>query len=318
MIKRLLLSFTILRFPFTILNVWKNSFTLPSFAKINWLLRVLGKRSDGYHELCTVFQTVSLYDDLAFAESEEIVLTCDNPLIPCDQSNLIVKAANILRERFDLKKGARIHLTKRIPAPGGLGGGSSNAATALIGLARLWKIKVSENQLVEIGNNIGADVPFFFGGGTALGTGRGTEIMPLNDLTEKFLLIVTPPVDVPTGEAFRRLDAPRLTNERAKSILKICQTAVENLDLRQTDLKNDFEASVFAAAPEIERVKNKLLACGARKALLSGSGASVFAVFDNEETRQATIKATQVEKHWRMFAVTTISRDEYRAALRME
>lgn len=204
----------------------ENSFTLPSFAKINWLLRVLGKRDDDYHELCTVFQTVSLHDDVYFAEAEEIVLTCDNPLIPCDESNLIVKAANILRERFNVRKGARIHLTKRIPAPGGLGGGSSNAATTLLGLARLWKIENAENQLIEIGKNIGADVPFFFCGGTALGIGRGTEIMPLKDLSEYFLLIVTPPVDVPTGEAFRRLDAPRLTNEGAKSILKICQTAV--------------------------------------------------------------------------------------------
>jgi 4-diphosphocytidyl-2-C-methyl-D-erythritol kinase len=295
----------------------ENSFTLPSFAKINWLLRVWGKRDDGYHELCTVFQTVSLHDDIYFAESEEIVLTCDNPQIPCDESNLIVKAANILRERFDVKKGAGIHLTKRIPAPGGLGGGSSNAATALLGLARLWKIENAENQLIEIGKNIGADVPFFFCGGTALGVGRGTEIMPLKDLTEKFLLIITPPVNVPTGEAFRRLGAPRLTNEKAKSILRICRTAAENFDLRQTKLKNDFEASVFAAAPEIERVKNKLLEHGAIIALLSGSGASVFAVFDNQETRQATIKATETEKHWRMFAVTTTSRDEFRAALKL-
>lgn len=292
-------------------------FTLPSFAKINWLLRVFGKRSDGYHELCTVFQTVSLHDDLSFDEADEIAFTCDNPLIPRDETNLVVKAANILRSNFDVKKGARIHLTKRIPAPGGLGGGSSNAATALIGLARLWEIEIAENQLIEIGAELGADVPFFFCGGTALGIERGTQISSLADLSENFLLIVTPPVDVPTRQAFQRLNAPRLTNESAKIILKICQTAVERLDLRQTELTNDFEASVFAAEPEIGRVKRKLLECGARQALLTGSGASVFAVFDNEETRQATIKATRVEEHWRMFAVTTIARDEYRAALRL-
>jgi 4-diphosphocytidyl-2-C-methyl-D-erythritol kinase len=290
---------------------------LPSFAKINWFLRVLGKRGDGYHELCTVFQTVSLHDDVHFAEAAEIIFTCDNPLIPCDETNLVVKAAKILRENFNVRKGARIHLTKRIPAPGGLGGGSSNAATTLIGLARLWEIEIAENELIEIGKSIGADVPFFFCGGTALGTGCGTEIVPRDDLTEKILLIVTPPVDVPTGEAFRRLNTLRLTNEMAKSILKICQMEAERLDLRHTQLINDFESSVFAAEPEIGRVKKTLLECGARQALLSGSGASVFAVFDNEETRQATIKATQVEKHWRMFAVTTISREEYRAALRL-
>ena len=242
---------------------------MPSFAKINWFLRVLGLRDDGYHELCTVFQTVSLHDDLNFAEADEIILTCDNPRIPCGETNLIVKAANILRDNFNVKKGARLHLTKRIPAPGGLGGGSSNAAVALIGLTRLWEIESSESELVEIGKSVGADVPFFFCGGTALGTERGTEIAPLDDLTEKFLLIVTPPVDVSTGEAFRRLNAPRLTNEKAKSILKICHTAVESLDFRQTELTNDFERSVFDAAPEIGRVEKTRLESGAKHALLS-------------------------------------------------
>jgi 4-diphosphocytidyl-2-C-methyl-D-erythritol kinase len=297
--------------------VSENSFTLPSFAKINWLLRVLGLRDDGYHELCTVFQTVSLHDNVHFAEAVDIAFTCDNRQIPCDETNLVLRAANVLREKYNVKKGARLHLSKRIPAPGGLGGGSSNAATALIGLARLWQLEIAAAELNQIGKSLGADVPFFFCGGTALGTGRGTEIISLENLTEKFMLIATPPVDVSTGEAFRRLNAPRLTNEMAKSILKICQTEAERLDLRHTELKNDFEASVFAAAPEIGRVKKTLLECGARQALLSGSGASVFAIFDNEETRQATIKATKTEKQWRMFAVTTIARDEYRAALRL-
>src|SRR5687768_15345071 len=111
------------------------SFTLPSFAKINWLLRILGKREDGFHELCTIFQTVSLFDELTFAESDRLFLTCDDKNIPTDETNLILKAATRLKSEFNLRKGAHIKLEKRIPAPGGLGGGSSNAAVALLGLA---------------------------------------------------------------------------------------------------------------------------------------------------------------------------------------
>ena len=294
----------------------EKSFTLPSFAKINLLLRVLGKRDDGFHELFTIFQTVSLHDDLHFSESNEITLTCDDERIPVGETNLIVKAARVLQEKFDLKKGARIHLEKRIPAPGGLGGGSSNAAVALLGLAQLWEINLSFEKLLEIGKQIGSDVPFFFFGGTCAATGRGTEIAPIEDLSEIFLLIVTPNVDVSTAAAFARLNASRLTKEASKSILQICLSEAKALDLRHTELKNDFEASVFAAAPEIKRVKEKLLELGAIRAQMSGSGASVFAVFEKEETRQATLKALEAEKNWRKFAVATVSRSAYREALK--
>jgi 4-diphosphocytidyl-2-C-methyl-D-erythritol kinase len=292
----------------------RNSFTLPSFAKINWFLRVLGKRGDGFHELCTVFQTVSLHDNLTFSESDEIILTCDDEKIPTGENNLIVKAARALREKFAVNKGAQIHLEKNIPSPGGLGGGSSNAAIALLGLTALWEIKIDFEELLEIAGEIGSDAPFFFYGGTAAGSGRGTEIEPLEDLRENYLLIVTPNVDVPTREAFARLNASRLTKEASKSILQICLSEGKSLDLRQSELKNDFEASVFAIEPEIGRVKEKLLELGAIQSSMSGSGASVFSVFEKEETRQTAQKA--LNKNWRSFAVATVSRSEYRKALK--
>ena len=298
------------------LNAVSNiSFTLPSFAKINWYLRVLGKRDDGFHELCTLFQTVSLHDLLTYAESDEIVFTCDNPAIPVDETNLVVKAARVLREKYAIKSGARIHLEKRIPAPGGLGGGSSNAAVTLVGLSKLWDIEIGHEELLKIGKEIGSDVPFFFVGGTALGTGRGSEIIPVKDLSEKFLLIVTPSAAVSTSEAFARLNAARLTNFDSKSILNVCRNEAENFSFGRENLKNDFEPSVFAAQPEIERVKKKLLELGAVQSLMSGSGASVYAVFEKEETRQATLKALEVETNWRKFAVATVSRNEYRESL---
>jgi 4-diphosphocytidyl-2-C-methyl-D-erythritol kinase len=182
-------------------------------------------------------------------------------------------------------------------------------------LAKLWQIKIDFEELLEIGRRLGSDVPFFFYGGTAFGSGRGTEIEIVKDVEEKFLLIVTPNAQVSTRDAFARLKATRLTKEASKSILQICRFQAKALDLRHSELKNDFCASVFAAEPEIERAEKKLLELGAIKASMSGSGASVFAIFDKQETRQAAEKAIGHE-NWRKFAVATISRDKYREALK--
>lgn len=292
-----------------------NSFKLPSFAKINWILQIKGKRDDGFHELCTIFQTVSLYDNLEFIEHESLSLTCNVNNVPADENNLIIKAAKILREKFRIKNGAKIHLEKNIPAPGGLGGGSSNAAVALLGLVKLWNIKIKRQELIEIGQNLGSDVPFFFCGGTAVGTGRGTEILPMEDFSENNILIVTPDVDVPTKNAFALLAAPRLTNFDSKSILQICRVEAQALNLRQSGLINDFENAVFKIEPEIKRVKEKLFDLGAKHALMSGSGASVFAVFDSREELQTAFEALQTEKTWRKFKVETVSRKSYLQAL---
>lgn len=288
------------------------SFTLPSFAKINLRLRVLGKRPDGFHELFTVFQTVSLHDEITFSEGERIDLTCTDESVPADGRNLIVRAAEILRERSGVGPGASMHLIKRIPSPGGLGGGSSNAAVALIGLSRLWKLDISFEDLKTAAADLGSDVSFFLYGGTAAGTGRGTEIEPLDDVEGRFLLVVTPSVNVPTKAAFDSLKAGNLTTADAERILIVCRFEARSLDLRQSELINDMESAVFAVYPEIERVKRTLLDLGAVNAMMSGSGASVFAIFDKEETRQTALKALDDEVNWRKFAVAAVSREEYR------
>lgn len=294
----------------------KNSFGLKSFCKINWNLYVLGKRDDGFHELCTIFQTVSLHDKLTFSENENLSLSCSDENIPTGESNLIIKAARLLQENFDVSKGAKIHLEKNIPFPGGLGGGSSNAAIALLGLAKLWDLKIESSDLLDFAKILGSDVPFFLYGGTAFGGGRGTEIFPIEQTEEKFILIVTPNVNVSTADAFKKLNATYLTNSESKSILQIRRNEAFEFHPRHSSLKNDFEPSVFEFAPEIERVKEALLNLGATKAMLSGSGASVFGLFDTEETRQTTQKALEVEKDWRSFAVATVSRECYREALK--
>jgi 4-diphosphocytidyl-2-C-methyl-D-erythritol kinase len=221
-----------------------DTFSLLSFAKINLGLRVIGRRSDGYHELCTTFQTVSLADEISFAPADELRLTCSDPQIPVGAGNLIIEAARMLQERFAIRSGASIHLTKRIPTAGGLGGGSSNAAVALLGLTRLWELQADAEELHDLASALGSDVPYFLVGGTALGTGRGTEIEPLPEIEAKKLLIVTPDVSVSTREAFNRLAVRNLTSGEVNRILLNYRLAAGSGDLRTTVLTNDFEETV--------------------------------------------------------------------------
>lgn len=290
--------------------------TLPSYAKINLLLRIIGRRADGFHALFTVFQTISLFDTISITDGEGLSLTCDDPAIPTGEQNLIIRGALALQRHCGTTDGASIHLEKRIPSPGGLGGGSSNAAVALIGLSHFWGVDVDDNALYEIAAGLGSDVPYFLTGGTAIGTGRGEIIEPCPAIDEQFILVVTPGVAVATKAAFESLGAETLTNEARSRILRVCRLQAESLDLRQSVLINDFEQSVFSAFPEIRRVKETLADLGAVNVAMSGSGASVFAIFDKTETRQAAIKALDHESTWRKFAVATISRDVYREALR--
>ena len=290
--------------------------TLPSFAKINLHLQVIGRRPDGFHDLCTVFQTISLHDTLKVSPADEIRMTCGDENIPVGEQNLVVRAALALRERAGVSCGADIHLEKRIPAPGGLGGGSSNAATVLLMLAKLWDLDLTKDDLHEVAESLGSDVPYFLYGGTALGMGRGEIVEPIEEFEADLMLVVTPNVAVATREAFKRLGTTALTKQESKRRLQICRFDLESADFKYTAFKNDFEISVFAAYPEVERVKNTLLDLGAERAMLSGSGGSVFAVFDKEETRQTALKALDDEVNWRKFAVATISRNEYREALK--
>jgi len=273
---------------------------------------VLGRRNDGFHEVATILQTISLHDTLIFERSDNgIELTCDDCSLPIDETNLITKAANALRAEFRIEDGARIELRKLIPMGGGLGGGSSNAAVTLIGLSRLWSLNVSFEKLYEIGSGLGSDVPFFLYGGTALATGTGTAIEPNPDVRLGPIIVVTPNVWISTREAYADLDAANLTSADTERILLNYRFEAEI----PANTVNDFEKTVFAAFPEIADVKAKLLELGAQWALMSGSGASVFGIFENEETRQTALKALGERTDWRSFAVAAISRSVYREKL---
>jgi 4-diphosphocytidyl-2-C-methyl-D-erythritol kinase len=295
------------------------SLSLPSFAKINWSLRILGKRPDNFHEVRTTLQTISLHDQLDFKLSAEpqIAFSCNDPEIPTDNRNLIVRAAQALSDRYKIGKGVQIQLDKSIPLQAGLGGGSSNAAVALLALARLWQIDISANDLLAIAADLGADVPFFLFGGSALATGTGTTLSPLPDAGVHNLIVIAPKVSVSTRDAYASMQAA-LTSDTGEFILSSSQKAgisTDSLPWLHSDFANDFESVIFDIHPEIKLVKELLLAAGANAALLTGSGSSVFGVFADQKSQQQALEKIQCQAGWRIFPCVTVSRNEYRQAI---
>ena len=284
-----------------------------SFAKINWHLRILGKRSDGYHELITVLQTISLHDELTFdfRDDGKLLLHCDDPEIPTDETNLIVRAAVSLQHRLQSPLGAEINLVKRIPTKAGLGGASSNAAVTLLALNALWSGKLKTDELTTIGSSLGADVPFFFHGGRCLATGTGTKVSVLPDGPKQYLLVITPNASVATSNAYASLNAASLTTSESDSILSSSLADRSSADSRQWPLQNDFEKVIFEIEPEVERAKMALLEAGARGALLAGSGSSVFGVFDDEMARNRAVDNLKTEAGWKVFSCETVTRNNY-------
>lgn len=295
------------------------AFELPAFAKINLCLHILGKREDGYHEIVSVMQTVSLADRLKIEPASDLTLECIGPEdLPSDDGNLVIRTARQIKRHFGVDKGARIRLDKRIPMGGGLGGGSSDAAAVIIGLCRLWNIEAEPEELSMLAARIGADVPFFLHGGTAIACGTGTDIIPVEDVECGPMLVVAPASKVSTAVAYSMLKAENLTFGSVNRILPVCRRFVESGNFPVSAMQNDFEGVIFSAFPEILRVRNALLEYGARHAVLSGSGSSVVGLFDNEETRQTAIKALDDYVSWRKFAVAAIGRDEFRARMGLD
>jgi 4-diphosphocytidyl-2-C-methyl-D-erythritol kinase len=291
--------------------------TLPAFAKINLSLRVLGRRADGYHELDTVLQTISLHDTFTFesAEDDQISLECDDRSLPIDETNLVFRAAMALQARYSTSKGVKIRLEKRIPMQAGLGGGSSDAAVTLMALARLWNLDASQIELSNIAATLGADVPFFMFGGTARGRGIGADVTPLADAPKKFLAIVKPDVNIQTAAAYSALNVPSLTTLSGPTMLSGSLTG-QDCDHVTADAEvNDFDPVLSCLEPEIARAKLALLKAGAQQALLAGSGSAVFGIFDNREAQERAIQVIELESGWRVFPCSTVGRSHYRSAM---
>ncbi len=246
-------------------------------AKVNLSLRVKAKRPDGYHDIETIFQAIDLWDEIEAEPAPDLSLTCDDPAIPADGTNLVLRAAARLREGARVSAGARLQLKKGIPAGAGLGGGSSDAAGALLLLRRLWGLDLDGTALGEIASDLGADVPFFLTGGTALGTGRGDRIESLPFAGPIPIAIGHPPFGISTAEVYRALTPPNAD----VSVARLSIDLPGGTDLESAG--NDLETVVFRRWPELLAFRDALLAAGAKTALLCGSGSSVFGIFDTEE-----------------------------------
>jgi 4-diphosphocytidyl-2-C-methyl-D-erythritol kinase len=290
-----------------------SSIEIRSYAKINWTLDVLFKREDGYHELRTIYQTVSLHDRVTVTATDgPLEILCEDPRVPRDETNLALKAAASLREATGTSKGARIQIEKRIPVAGGLGGGSSNAAAALLGLIKLWQIEIGDLTLFGIAARLGSDVPFFLLGGTALGVGRGEEVYGIEQADCPHLLLVNPGFGVSTSDAYGKLS--RLTTARSASIIPFTLLAAKGISGLPLVARNDLEETVLAAHPEIAEVKRRLLSLGARHAQMSGSGASVFGVFDNSQAIEQAESGARAAGYWTQ-RVRTVNAREYQTTI---
>jgi 4-diphosphocytidyl-2-C-methyl-D-erythritol kinase len=288
---------------------------IPAFAKVNLRLDVLGKRADGYHELRTIFHTVTLHDILRFrprrAQGIELHIEGNEQLSQeAVEKNLVYRAVDALRRDLKIRPGVEILLQKKIPAGRGLGGGSSDAAAALLGYLQFMGKKIEPLRLMEIAAGLGADVPFFLLGGRALGIGKGDEIYPLPEIPKRTLLIVSPTdIYVPTPDAYRWLHAPELAsltkfaaNHKLFEFCALCWSA------RGERLSNDFEETVFRRYPRLNKIRRALLQAGASEALLAGSGSAVFGVFPSPaKARRAVVGFP----HDQTFLCETISRSGY-------
>lgn len=282
---------------------------LAAFAKINLQLAVTGTRPDGYHELRTIFQSISLHDDLTIQRSRRagIDLTISGAALDPGPENLVWRALDLLSRELRLSGGWRARLHKHIPMGAGLGGGSSDAAAALAGGLRISGKRIAPEVLLEMGASLGADVPFFLVGGRALGVGRGDEVYPLEDGRRRWVVVALPKeIRVATPEAYRWLDA-KLTKTAAPP--KLFVSCARSWSLEDADLLNDFEAVVFDRYPILREMKGRLLQAGAAGAALAGSGSAVFGLFQNPaQARRAARKFQDTQ----VFLARTVTRGEFR------
>jgi 4-diphosphocytidyl-2-C-methyl-D-erythritol kinase len=285
--------------------------TLQALAKLNLSLKVLHKRTDGYHEIRTVFQTISLADTLhvEYEPSPRTDIALQSSVdIP---DNLAAKAARMVLDAMRLTGRIRVSLEKRIPMGSGLGGGSSDAASILLALPALAGSRLPMPTLARLAGELGSDVPFFLHGGTALGLGRGEELYPLEGPPPAAILLVAPKVSVSTQDAYRALDR-RLTSDALSSNLNTFQSFTWSLQegLSQGGPENDFEEVVFRQHPPLKRIKSTLLRSGAKPALMTGSGSAIFGIFG----RKADVEnARRVLRKERLFSVLFVNRGEFRS-----
>lgn len=268
-------------------------------AKINWFLNVVQRRYDGYHDIVSLMQCITLNDSLVmeYSDAVEVITDAGIPM----KDNLVYKAAILMRESAGIKSGVRVTLKKEIPMAAGLGGGSSDAAAALMGLNRLWNLNLTRHELAKFGEVLGSDIPFFFHGPVSIVGGRGDIVFPVGLKRSYAVLLVKPPVDVSTAWAYAELDSgssyQKVLTKETNNIKLFCQ-ALERGDfsLLSSMQRNDLEPLVVRRYPIIGDIKHNLMMRDALFSSMSGSGPTVFGVFDSES--KAVNAMEHMSPHW--------------------
>lgn len=283
-----------------------NSISLKSRAKINLSIDVIGKREDGYHIVEMIMQTIDLYDDIKLKELEEdnITIKSECSYIPLNEDNIVYKAAKLIKEKMDIKKGIEIFIKKNIPVAAGMAGGSSNAAAVLVGLNELWKLGLSKDELRELGLKLGADVPFCIEGGTALAEGIGEKLTYIKGINKDVnILVCKPDIFVSTKEVYQSLDIKNI-EKRPDNKLLIEKLKNDDIVSVSNNMVNVLEEVTSKKYSDIKVIEDIIAKNGAMGTMMSGSGPTVFGFFDNEEKAKRA-RVELLENYSQVYVVTS-------------
>lgn len=278
-------------------------FDIESFGKINLTLDVLFKRDDGYHEIKSIMQQISLSDHLRIEEKTSgVSIQCDNQNVPLDSNNLVSRAWEKMSKYVGTNTGINVIIRKNIPVAAGLAGGSGNGAATLVALNNLWGLKLDLSTLMEIGRTIGADIPFCLMGGTALAEGIGEKLTPIKSFKDKNILLVNPGIEISSAYAYSKL-ALKKDRIPVEKLVKCIEN--DNLDCIATSLSNVMEEAILPMYPIIKDIKDQMLELGAMGSLMSGSGSTVFGIYDDPE-KVLFAKKKLNDKYPHVFSVLTL------------
>jgi len=268
------------------------SLRILAHAKVNLSLEVLGRREDGYHEIVSVLQTIGLADTLSFEAGEALTLQCDVPGLG-SPDDLVLKAAKVLQQATGTRRGATIHLGKRIPMAAGLGSGATDAAAALVGLDILWEMNLPRERLLELAAQVGSDVPFFLSGGTAFASGRGEKVSPLPPPPEKWIVLLKPGIEIAnkTAEMYSRLDERDFSSGHHTESLVAHFGGGGGLD--ESLLYNVFDRVAFDSVPDLAHYRSRLLRVGVAGIHLAGAGPALFALVGGEADGRTCLAALE-------------------------
>lgn len=275
-----------------------------AYAKINLSLEILGRRRDGYHDLLTILQTVDLYDTLSFEPAADITLTCNVPGL-AGEGNLVLRAAHLLQRATGCPGGAAIHLEKGIPPAAGLGGGSSDAATTLVALSRLWGLSMTQANLQNLAAALGSDVPFFLSGGTCLAEGRGEVLTPLPALPEHWVVLIRPPLEIPDKTALMYANITRREYTGGSVTRHIARTLQQGRPLEPGLIFNAFEWVAYRLFEVIDVVRQQVVEAGADHVRLCGAGPALYAIYATEAPARA-LAARLREEELEVYLTRTI------------